>query len=87
MTLISFSYSTISYKVVLAYMGDSFMCSLFIHHLEAPVLDEQCFSIHLTDDLLTSSLFVYKLEAHVLHEHDPLILLNRHSRTRICLYD
>jgi hypothetical protein len=43
MTLIYFSYSTISYKVVLAYMGDLFMCSSFVHHLEAPVLDEQGF--------------------------------------------
>jgi hypothetical protein len=25
---------------VLAYMGDLFMCSSFVHHLEAPVLDE-----------------------------------------------
>jgi hypothetical protein len=31
-------------------------------------------------------MFVHKLEAYVLHEHDPLILLNRHSRTRIRLY-
>jgi hypothetical protein len=67
-------------------MGDLFMCSSFIHHLEAPVLDEQDLSIHLTNDLLMSSVFVHKLEAHVLHEHDPLILLNRHSRTRIRLY-
>jgi hypothetical protein len=87
MTLIYFSYSAISYRVVLAYMGDLFMCSLFVHHLEALVLDEQGLSIHLTDDLLMSSLFVHKLEARVLHEHDPLILLNRHSRTRIRLYD
>jgi hypothetical protein len=62
-------------------MGDLFMCSSFIHHLEAPILDEQCLSIHLMDDLLMFSLFVHKLEACVLHEHDPLILLNRHSRT------
>jgi hypothetical protein len=41
MTLIYFSYSTISYKVVLACMGDLFMCSSSIHHLEAHVLDEQ----------------------------------------------
>jgi hypothetical protein len=40
----------------------------------------------LTNDLLMSSMVVHKLEAHVLHEHDPLILLNRHSRTRIRLY-
>jgi hypothetical protein len=87
MTLIYFSYSAISYKVILAYMGDLFMCSSFVHHLEAPVLDEQGLSIHLTNDLLMSSVFVHKLEAHVLHEHKPLILLNRHSRTRIRLCD
>jgi hypothetical protein len=87
MTLIYFSFSTISYKVVLAYMGDSFMCSSFVHHLEAPVLDEQGLSIHLMDDLLMSLLFVYKLYACNLHEYDPLFLLNRHSRTRIHLYD
>jgi hypothetical protein len=87
MTLICFSYSTISYKVVLAYMGDLFMCSSFVHHLEDPVLDEQGLSIHLTNDLLMSVAFVCKLEARVLHEHDPLILLNRHSGTRICLYE
>jgi hypothetical protein len=66
-------------------MGDLFMCSSFVHHLEAPALDEQDLSIHLTNDLLMSSVFVHKLEARVLHEHDPLILLNRHSRTRIRL--
>jgi hypothetical protein len=87
MTLIYFGYSAISCKVVLAYMGDSFMCSSSIHHLEAPVLDEQGLSIHLSDDLLMSLLFVQKLEARVLHEHSPLNLLNRHSRTRIHLYD
>jgi hypothetical protein len=81
MTLIYFSYSVISYKVVLAYIGDSFMCSSFVHHLEASVLDEQGLLIHLTNDLLMSLVFVHKLEARVLHEHDPLILLNRHSRT------
>jgi hypothetical protein len=41
MTLIYFSYSAISYKVVLVYMGDSFMCSSLVHHLEAHVPDEQ----------------------------------------------
>jgi hypothetical protein len=41
MTLIYFSYSAISCKVVLAHMSDLFMCSSFVHHLEAPVLDEQ----------------------------------------------
>jgi hypothetical protein len=62
-------------------MGDLFMCSSFVHHLEAPILDEQCLSIHLTNDLLMSLVFVHKIEARVLHEHDPLILLNRHNRT------
>jgi hypothetical protein len=85
MTLIHFSYSCISYEVVLAYMGDLFMCSSFIHHLEAPIHDEQDLSIHLTNDLLMSWVFVHKIEARVLHERNPLILLNRHSRTRICL--
>jgi hypothetical protein len=87
MTLIYFSYLAILYKVVSAYMSDSFMCSSFAHHLEAPILDEQCLSIQLTNDLLMFSLFVHKLEARVLHEHNPLILLNRRSRTRIRLYD
>jgi hypothetical protein len=41
MTLIYLSYLTISYKVVLACMGDLFMCSSSVHHLEAPVLDQQ----------------------------------------------
>jgi hypothetical protein len=68
-------------------MGDLFMCSSSVHNLEAPVLDEQGLSIQLTDDLLMFSLFVHKLEARVLHEHDPLILWNRRSRTRIHLYD
>jgi hypothetical protein len=45
MTLICFSYSAISYKVVLAYMSDLFMCSSLVHHLEAPVLDERGLSI------------------------------------------
>jgi hypothetical protein len=81
MTLIYFSYSVISYKVVLEYVGDSFMCSSFVHHLEAHVLEEQGLSIHLMNDLIMSPLSVHKLEARVLHEHDPLILLNRHSGT------
>jgi hypothetical protein len=85
-TLIYFSYSAISYKVVLAYMGDLFMCSSFVHHLEVSILDEQGLSIHLMNDLLMSLVFVHKLEARVLHEHKPLILLNRHSRMRIRLY-
>jgi hypothetical protein len=60
MTLTYFSYSAFSYKVVLAYMGDSVMCSSFIHHLEDHVLDEQGLSIHLTNDLLMSSVFFHK---------------------------
>jgi hypothetical protein len=63
MTLIYFSYSTISYKVVLVHMGDLFMCSSLIHHLEAPVLDEQGLSIQLTSDLYMFSVFVHKFEA------------------------
>jgi hypothetical protein len=66
-------------------MSDLFMCSSFLHHLEAPVLDEQDLSIHLTNDLLMSSVFVHNLEVRVFHEHNPLILLNRHSRIRIHL--
>jgi hypothetical protein len=46
MTMIYFSYSAISYKVVLAYLGNWFMWSSFVHHLDAPVLDEQGLSIH-----------------------------------------
>jgi hypothetical protein len=68
-------------------MSDLFMCSSFVHHLEAPVLDEQGLSIQLTNNLLMFSLFVHKSEARVLHEHDPLTLLNIYSRTRIRLYD
>jgi hypothetical protein len=41
MTLIYFSDSTISYKVVLVYMGDLFMCCSLVHHLEAHGRDEQ----------------------------------------------
>ena len=40
MTLIYFSYSAISYKVVLACMNDMFLSSSFVHHLEARVLHE-----------------------------------------------
>jgi hypothetical protein len=40
MTLIYFSYSTISYKVVLACIGDMFLCSSSVHHLDACVLRE-----------------------------------------------
>jgi hypothetical protein len=35
--------------------------------------------------LLMFSVFVHKLEARVLHEHDPLILLNRHRKAQIRL--
>jgi hypothetical protein len=80
MILIYFSYTTISYKVVLACMSDLFMCSSFVHHLEAPGLDGQILLIQLMDDLLMFLLFVHQLEAHVLHEHDPLILLKRNNR-------
>jgi hypothetical protein len=45
MTSIYFSYSAISYKVVLVHMGDLFMCSSLVNHLEAHVLDEQGLSI------------------------------------------
>jgi hypothetical protein len=62
MTLIYFSYSAISYKVVLACIGDLFMCSSSVHHLEGHVLDEQDLSIQLMDDLFMFSLFVHKLE-------------------------
>jgi hypothetical protein len=64
LTLLYFSYITISHKVVLEYMGDLFKCSSFVHHLEALVLDAQGLSIQLTSDLLMFSVFVHKLEAH-----------------------
>jgi hypothetical protein len=85
MTLIYFSYSAISYKVVLVNMGDFFVCSSLVHHLEASVLDEQGLSIQLMSDLYMFSVFVHKLEARVLHKHDPLILLNRHRKAQIHL--
>ena len=85
MTLIYFSYSAISYKVVLVCMSDLFMCSSPVHHLEALVLDEQGLSIHLTGDIHMFLVFVHKLGARVLREHDPLIQLNRHRKTRIRL--
>jgi hypothetical protein len=65
MTLIYFSYPAISYKFVLVYMGDLFMCSSLVHHLEAPVLDELGLSIQLTSELYMFLVFVHKLEAHV----------------------
>jgi hypothetical protein len=45
MTLIYFSYTFISYKVVLACIGDMFLCSSPVLDLEARVLDEQDLSI------------------------------------------
>jgi hypothetical protein len=66
-------------------MGNLFMCSSLVHHLEALVRDEQDLSIQLTSDLLMFSVFVLKLEACVLLEHDPLILLNRHRKAQIRL--
>ena len=87
MTLIYFVYSSISYKVVLVYMGDMFLCSSPVHHLEARVLDEHDLSIQSIGDLNMFPVFVHSLEACVLHEHDPLIHLNRHRKGRIRLYD
>ena len=40
MTLIYFSYSAISYKIMLPYMGDMFLTSLPVLDLEACVLHE-----------------------------------------------
>jgi hypothetical protein len=48
------------------------MCYSPVHHLEAPVLDEQGLPIHLTGDFHMFRVFVHKLEARVLREHDPL---------------
>jgi hypothetical protein len=84
-TLINLSYSSISYKVVLACLNDMFMCSSSIHHLEARVCDEHALLIQLIGDLNMFFVFVHKLEAHVLHEHDLLILSYRHRKSRICL--
>jgi hypothetical protein len=66
-------------------MGDLFMCSSLVHHLEAPVLDEQGLLIQLMSDLYMYLVFVHKLEIRVHHEHDPLILLNRHRKAQIRL--
>jgi hypothetical protein len=66
-------------------MGDLFMYSSLVHHLEAHILDDQGLSIQLTSDLYMFSVFVHKLEARVLHEHDPMILLNTHRKARIRL--
>jgi hypothetical protein len=64
-------------------MGDLFMCSSLVHHLEALVLDEQGLSIQLMCDLYMFSVFVHMLEARVHHEHNPLIMLNRHRKPQI----
>jgi hypothetical protein len=40
MTFFYFSYSTISYKVLHSCIGDMFLCSLSVHHLEVHVLHE-----------------------------------------------
>ena len=74
MTLIYFSYSAISYKVVLACMNDMFLSSSFVHHLEAHVHHEHAPLIQLMCDLFMHSVFVHKLEALVLREHNPLIV-------------
>jgi hypothetical protein len=66
-------------------MGDLLMCSSLVHHLEAPILDEQGLSIQLMSDWYLFSVFVHKLEACVHHEHDPLILLNIHRKAQIRL--
>jgi hypothetical protein len=60
MTLIYFIYISISYKVVLACLSDMFMCSSFVHQLEACVLDEHNLLIQLICDLSMCSLFVHK---------------------------
>ena len=86
MTLIYFSYSAISYKVVLACMNDMFLSSSFVHHLEARVHHEHTYLIQLMSDLFMHSMFVHKLEARVLREHDPLILWYRRRSSRIRLH-
>ena len=74
MTLIYFSYSAISYKVMVDYIFDMFLSSSLVHQLEARVLREHYLLIHLKDDLCIPYAFVHKLEARVLHEHDHLIV-------------
>jgi hypothetical protein len=86
MTLIYFSYSSISYKVVLAFIGDMFLSSPFVHHLEARVHNEHTPLILLTGDIIMFSAFDHKLEAHVLREHDPSILWYRRRSSGICLH-
>ena len=85
MTLIYFSYSAISYKVMVDHMFDMLLSSSSVHHLEACVLHEHYLLIHLKGDKLLPYVFVHKLEACVHHEHDPLILLNRHRKAQIHL--
>jgi hypothetical protein len=63
MTLIYFSYSAISYKVVLACISYIFMCCSPALELEACVLDECDLSIQLIGGLNMSSMFVHQLEA------------------------
>ena len=86
MTLIYFSYSAISYNVVLACISDMFLSSSSVHHLEAHVHHEHDHLIQLTDDFLMHLAFVHKLEAHVLREHDPLILWYRRRSFHIHLH-
>ena len=86
MTLIYFSYSAISYKVMVDHMLDMFLSLSSLHHLEACVLHEHYLLIHLKGDKLIIYVFVHKLKARVLHEHDPLILLTRHKRVCIRSY-
>ena len=87
MTLLYFSYSAISYKVMVDHILDMFLSSFSVHYLEARVLREHYLLIHLKDDKLIPYVFVHKLEARVLHKHDPLILLTRHKRVHIRSYD
>jgi hypothetical protein len=64
-TLIYFSYSTISYNVMVVHVIVMFLSSSFVHHLEARVHHEHYPLIHLKDDLLIPFVFVHKLEARV----------------------
>jgi hypothetical protein len=86
MTLLYFSYSTISYKVVFACIGDMFLSLSSIHHLEARVHREHDPLIQLIDDHTMCSSFVHKLEAHILRVHDPSIVWYGNRKFHICLY-
>ena len=86
MTMIYFSYSAISYKVMVDHVLDMFLSSSSVHYLKACVLHEYNLLIHLKGDKLIPYVFVHKLETRVLREHDPLILLTRHKRVRIRSY-